>query len=318
MNISFRQIKAFLQVARLGNFTRAAEKMHVTQAGLSIMMRELEAQLNCRLFDRTTRIVSLTAEGERFLPVATRMVVELEASAEQLSEMTSKARQVLRVGVTPLISSNVLPQAWQLFRAKHPEVKVKVVDTDPLQVQTLVEAGELDFGLGAFFKPTAGIELMPLFEYHLMWITAGDQPWQDAGHDSGRQAGCEAMQEMPASTVSWSELTDTPLISLPPENKIQQWIEGHLSGIGRGHEERPTFNNFETLIAMVSAGMGTAIVPSYAIAACRRHGVRAAILSEPTALLDFYRITKRGRATAGAMDDFIAAFMAAVPSVQPG
>ena len=171
MNISFRQIKAFLQVARLGNFTRAAEKMHVTQAGLSIMMRELEIQLNCRLFDRTTRIVSLTAAGEQFLPVATRMVAELEASAEQLGEMANKARQMLHVGVTPLISSNVLPQAWQSFRAKHPEVKVKVVDTDPLQVQALVEAGELDFGLGAFFKPAAGIEMVPLFEYQLMWIT---------------------------------------------------------------------------------------------------------------------------------------------------
>ena len=305
MNISFRQIKAFLQVARLGNFTRAAEKMHVTQAGLSIMMRELEAQLNCRLFDRTTRIVSLTAAGEQFLPVATHMVAELETSAEQLGEMANKARQILHVGVTPLISSNVLPQAWQSFRAKHPEVKVKVVDTDPLQVQALVEAGELDFGLGAFFKPTAGIEMVPLFEYQLMWITGGPDE-QEAGH--------EATREMPASVVSWSALMETPLISLPPENKIQQWIEGHLSDIGRGHEDRPTFNNFETLIAMVAAGMGSAIVPSYAAAACRRHGVRTAMLAEPAARLDFYRITKRGRAAASTMDDFIAAFIAAVPN----
>ncbi|CAM5514968.1 LysR family transcriptional regulator [Eoetvoesiella caeni] len=313
MNVSFRQIKAFLQVARLGNFTRAAEKMHVTQAGLSIMMRELEAQLNCRLFDRTTRIVTLTAAGEQFLPVAARMVAELEASAEQLGEMTNKARHVLHVGVTPLVSSNVLPQAWQLFRAKHPEVKVKVVDTDPQQVQALVDGGELDFGLGAFFTPTAGIELVPLFEYQLMWIQGGVESGQETGRKT-RRKDVGDMRQMPASTVSWSALMETPLISLPLENKIQQWIEGHLSGIGRGHEDRPTFNNFETLIAMVSAGMGTAIVPSYAIAACRRHGVQAAMLADPTARLNFYRITKRGRAIASTMDDFTAAFIAAVPS----
>ena len=60
--------------------------------------------------------------------------------------------------------------------------------------------------------------------------------------------------------------------------------------------------------------MGSAIVPSYAAAACRRHGVRTAMLAEPAARLDFYRITKRGRAAASTMDDFIAAFIAAVPN----
>ncbi len=102
---------------------------------------------------------------------------------------------------------------------------------------------------------------------------------------------------------------------MPQENKIQQWIESHLGGIGRAHEDRPTFNNFETLIAMVSAGMGTAIVPSYAIAACRRYGVRAVTLVEPAACLSFYRITKRGRAAASLMDEFIKAFVAAVPNM---
>jgi DNA-binding transcriptional LysR family regulator len=303
MNVSLRQIKAFLQVARLGNFTRAAEKMHVTQAGLSIMMRELEAQLNCRLFNRTTRMVSLTAAGEQFLPVATRMVGDLETVAAQLGELNTQAGQVLNIGVTPLVSSNVLPMAWQAFRARFPEAKVKLVDTDPHQVQALVEAGELDFGLGAFFKATAGIELTPLFDYQLMWITL-----------DGKAQASDA-PEAQAEAVPWSVLTNTELIGLPQENKIQQWIESHLGGIGRAHEDRPTFNNFETLIAMVSAGMGTAIVPSYAIAACRRYGVRAVALVEPAACLSFYRITRRGRAPAPLMDEFVKAFVAAVPGL---
>ena len=65
MNITLRPLKAFTQTARLGSFTRAAEQMHITQAGLSIMMRELETQMGCRLFDRTTRLLSLTAAGEK-------------------------------------------------------------------------------------------------------------------------------------------------------------------------------------------------------------------------------------------------------------
>jgi DNA-binding transcriptional LysR family regulator len=296
MNISLRQLKAFLQVARLGNFTRAAEHMHITQAGLSIMMRELEAQLDCRLFDRTTRNVSLTAAGEQFLPVAARTLEDLESSAAQLGAITARARQTLVVGATPLISSNVLPAVCQAFRIAHPEVNVRLVDTDRVQVQTLVEQGEVDFGLGAFFKPTAGIELTPLFPFRLMWISPGrNTPGSD-----------QSTGGMP-----WEALVEVQLLGLPAENRIQQFIENHLAAIGRAHEDRLTFNNFETLIAMVAAGVGTAIVPSYAMAACRRHGVRTALLDEPASPLDFYRITKRGRAAANAMAAFTESFIAA-------
>lgn len=84
MNLSTRQLRAFLQVARVGNFTRAAEQAHITQAGLSILIREMERQLGCRLFDRTTRVVSLTPAGRRLLPVVERMVTDLDDVAAEL------------------------------------------------------------------------------------------------------------------------------------------------------------------------------------------------------------------------------------------
>src|SRR5690606_32274101 len=113
--------------------------------------------------------------------------------------------------------------------------------------------------------------------------------------------------------VAWTAIADAPLISLPPENKIQQAIEAGLGEIGRAHEERQTFRNFATLIAMVAAGMGTAIVPSYARTACLRYGVDMARLEGPATALSFYRITKRGRIQADAMADFTRVFVASVP-----
>jgi DNA-binding transcriptional LysR family regulator len=114
-----------------------------------------------------------------------------------------------------------------------------------------------------------------------------------------------------AGTLPWAALADTQLIGLPPENKIQQFIENHLAAIGRAHEERLTFQNFETLIAMAAAGVGTAIIPSYAMSACRRHRVRTAMLDEPAASLNFYRVTRRGRAAASAMAAFTDSFISA-------
>jgi DNA-binding transcriptional LysR family regulator len=68
MNVSTRQLQAFIAIARLGSFTRAAEEVFMTQAGLSLMLKDLEAQVGARLFDRTTRSVRLTVAGETLLP----------------------------------------------------------------------------------------------------------------------------------------------------------------------------------------------------------------------------------------------------------
>jgi DNA-binding transcriptional LysR family regulator len=112
MNLSTRQMRAFLQVARLGNFTRAAEQAHITQAGLSILIREMEKQLGCRLFDRTTRVVTLTPSGRRLLPVVERLVTDLDDVAAQLGAEGDEARQTLRIAATPLVSSHLLPQVF--------------------------------------------------------------------------------------------------------------------------------------------------------------------------------------------------------------
>ena len=106
MNLTQRQMQAFLAVARLRHFTRAAEQLHITQAGLSAMMKDLEAQLDCRLFDRTTRSVSLTEEGLQLVPVADRLVTELQAVRDAIHHVSFKARSVLTVGVTPVVAAS--------------------------------------------------------------------------------------------------------------------------------------------------------------------------------------------------------------------
>ncbi|MFZ6647507.1 LysR family transcriptional regulator [Undibacterium sp. TJN25] len=298
MNISSRQLKAFLLTARLGNFTRAAEKMHLTQAGLSVMMRELEAQLDARLFDRTTRTVTLTGAGEKFLPAAMRALEAIEAAAVQIGEIGEQARHTLRIAATPLVASNLLPAICQRFRLLHPEVAIHLVDCDLKQVQALVDSGEADMGIGFFFKAARGIERSLLHSFQLMRVKPAD----------GAKAG-------KVGTVRWPMLKDDTLISLPADNPIQQLVESHLAAIGRGNEDKLTFNYFETLIAMVAAGMGVAIVPSFALLASRRHQVRCDLLTEPAVSLGLYRITKRGRSKSPAMAEFTDTLMSTMSSL---
>lgn len=300
MNLSTRQMRAFLHVARIGNFTRAAEQAHITQAGLSILIREMEKQLGCRLFERTTRVVSLTPEGRRLLPVVERLMTDLDDVAAELGAAGDAARRTLRIAATPLVSSHLLPQVFSTFRAAHPQVSLRLFDADLRDVEAMVAAGDADMGLGFFFKAAPGLERTPVGRFQLMRVSRLDD---DADVPPG------------VGTAPWSSLRGAELVGLPPGNPIQKVIDHHLSTIGRADAQRPAFNFFGTLISMVEAGFGTAVMPTFALAACRRHRVRTDVLAKPKVGLDFYRITKRGAHETEAMQAFVATLVKALPEL---
>ena len=295
MNLSVRQMRAFLHVARIGNFTRAAEQAHMTQAGLSTLVREMERQLGCRLFDRTTRMVVLTAAGRRLLPVVERVLTELDDVTAHLGAEGDQARQTLRIAATPLVSSNLLPQVFGRFRASHPAIQLKLFDADLRDVEAMVAGGEADLGLGFFFKAAPGLDRKPVGRFQLMRVAP---------------AGTDAAS--PLGSVPWSSLRSAPLLGLPQSNPIQKVIDVHLGAIGRADAERPAFNFFGTLISMVEAGFGSAVMPTFALAACRRHRVRTDLLVKPKVGIDFYRVTRRGTAETEAMQAFTQALKVAL------
>jgi DNA-binding transcriptional LysR family regulator len=286
MNLSQRQLQAFLEVARLGSFTRAAERLHITQSGLSAMTRDLEAQLHCRLFDRTTRSVVLTAAGVQLVPVAARVLAELTSVSDSINQISTKARQTLTIGATPLIAASVMPAACEAFSRAYPEINLRVRDLGRQQIQDSVAGGVIDVGFGAFFKPASGIERIALADFPLAYLS----PMSSIASAKNRSTRVKR--------TKWSELRNKPLIGLPPENPVQQLIEEHLKRIGRADEERPVYENFQTVLAMVESGFGVAVLPSFVAPACRRYKVQMSVLVEPLVPLSFYQITKKGRITA--------------------
>ena len=102
MNITSRQLRAFLLIARHESFSRAAEQMSITQSGISIIVRELESQLGFRLFERTTRKVKLTEFGSKFLPIVDRCLFELEGAARSIKR---SAASTLAVHATSLVAA---------------------------------------------------------------------------------------------------------------------------------------------------------------------------------------------------------------------
>ncbi|HEY8359545.1 MAG TPA: LysR family transcriptional regulator [Ramlibacter sp.] len=268
-----RQLRAFVTIARAGTFTRAAQELHMTQPGLSGMLRDTERQLDCRLFERTTRSVALTPHGHAFLPVATRVLAELDAAAASLGQLSAIERRRLVVGATPVIASSILPEACGAFARKHPGVQVDLHDLDRAQIHAGVQGGELDAGFGVFLDAASGLRRTPLLATALVVVAPADD-----GH----------------AALRWSDLKELPLLALPAQNPIQVLVDSQLRAAGARPQPRQVFTQLHTVLAMVEAGAGRAVLPSFVSAAAGRYRVALRPLVRPKVRLDFYEITRAG------------------------
>src|SRR5260370_11388716 len=109
MNFTLRELEAFLGVARLGNFTRAAKALHMSQPALTVRIRHLEDALGVRLLDRTTRSVALTQIGREFLPVVARVLGEIDAVSVNARDVAGRRRGVVTVAALPSVAATLLP-----------------------------------------------------------------------------------------------------------------------------------------------------------------------------------------------------------------
>src|SRR5690606_32547653 len=150
MNLSVRHLRAFLTLATTRSFTRAAQELHISQPGLSLMMREMESRIECQLFERTTRSVELTDVGRRFLVSAQRIIDELDSIAPALNQASVAQRQTLHVAATPVFAASVMPHVHKRLRILHPGVSLQLVDVPKSEVETLVRTDAVDCGLGIF------------------------------------------------------------------------------------------------------------------------------------------------------------------------
>lgn len=284
MNVSTRQLQAFLAIARLGSFTRAAEEIFVTQAGLSLMLKDLESQVDARLFDRTTRSVRLTPAGESFLPTVRRMMAEWESATTNLGRLTAEAEQRVCLAATPLIASSVLPLWLQSFHDTHPGVRVSISDLERRQILLGIEAGELDVGLGAFFRPATGIDRQLLARFDMVLIRAKSKDAWNRGR--GFNTG---------SKVRWSALEGQELVVLPNDNPIQKLVDAQVRAQGITTRRTAELQNIQAIISMVEAGHGVAVLPGFVVPACARYEVKVHALVEPSVPIEFYAVSMKGR-----------------------
>lgn len=147
MNITLRQLNAFINVAETGSFTRASDKMHLTQSAVSGLIKELENNLDVLLFDRTTRQLSLSVVGHHLLPQARRVLNEMTLFENEASSLTSLAQGKVRLAVSQFAASS-MPAVIAQFAKQYPEISVTLIDCSAEHVLEHIENIEVDLGVG--------------------------------------------------------------------------------------------------------------------------------------------------------------------------
>lgn len=144
--LDLRDLRFFVAVAEDLHFRKAAERLNVAQPHLSAQLREMELKIGARLFDRTTRTVTLSAAGHRLLGQARYTLQQVDHTCAIAAELSKPARRVLRIGFTPAASATVLPWILREFSSKNADVDVNIAYmVTAEQVRKLLD-GDIDFG----------------------------------------------------------------------------------------------------------------------------------------------------------------------------
>lgn len=140
-------LQAFITVADTRSFSEAALRLHLTQPAISKRIALLESNLNCQLFDRIGRQITLTEAGQALLPRAQRILFEMEDMRRELSNLSGEVSGTLKIGTSHHIGLHRLPPVLKSFSKQHPEVKLDIQFIDSEMAFDLIMQGELELGI---------------------------------------------------------------------------------------------------------------------------------------------------------------------------
>jgi DNA-binding transcriptional LysR family regulator len=175
--MDIRQLKAFVAIAESGTFTAGAVRVHVTQAAISMQIRQLETETRAQLFIRAPRRVILTEAGEKLLERAYTILREHDAALEELAALTGAHRGRLRIGsASAMVSADPLPQILRELRGTYAAVETSVVSGTSESLVKQVLAGKLDAAFVSLPVEARGVQTELLSEDYLVAIASPGHP----------------------------------------------------------------------------------------------------------------------------------------------
>lgn len=241
--MDLRQIAYVEAVARNANFTRAADELHVAQPALSVSIRRIEAELGVRLFDRTSRRVTLTPAGTAFLERAGRVGREVDALAQEMREYAGGVRGHLRISAWYHVEPDIVA-FMRDFTTANPFVEVSIQELPTAEALAALRARDVDLAAVVPFPEVNldDFEAAALRTEPAVLVVRTDDPLAGRGH------------------VNLADLSDRPFIVTRPGTGLRRLFD-HVF-VGAEHPPRIAIetNELAAMVAFASAGLGSAIL----------------------------------------------------------
>ncbi|GAB3666906.1 LysR family transcriptional regulator [Ramlibacter alkalitolerans] len=263
MKIDFDGVQAFVAIAELGGFNKAARELHITQTALTRRIQKLEAYLGVRLLDRTTRAVELTVVGRDFLPQARSIVQEMTSAVERLKDMSQHGRGNLTVACIPTMASHVLPGIIREYARRHPRNQVRLLDGTSDQVRTAVLHGKAELGIALAGESQPELIETALFSDPLVFVCRTPHPLQER------------------KTLSWNDMRGIELVRVSGLVATRVVMDYQLARHNVRLDAKYEVDHHATAVNLVAAGVGAAILPASTIREGDRPGIRKIPLTGP-------------------------------------
>lgn len=254
LNISIRQLDAFLTLAECRHFTRAAERCHLSQPAFSQLIHKLERTVDAQLLERSTRHVALTTAGAQFVDAARRIVADTEAAVATLRDHAAGRSGRVTIAALPSVAAEWLPAVIADYRAQHPAVNVELFDVLAERCLALVREGRADFAITASGPNLMEFETRPIYtdRYHL--VCRQDHPLARRRSLRLRDlAGCE-------------------LINMSRSTSVRQHLEPLLRDVPHSTTGLEV-DQLATVAGLVASGLGVSLVPALTLFHFNRPGL---------------------------------------------
>jgi DNA-binding transcriptional LysR family regulator len=238
------KLELLLALAKERHFGRAAEACGVTQPTMSTSLKQLEEILGVMLVQRGSRFVGFTPEGERTLDWARRIVGDVRGMRQEINSLKDGLSGEIRIAAIPTVLGMVASLTTP-FRARHPNVRFRIVSCTSIEVLGLLENLEVDAGLTYLDnEPLGKVRSIPLYDESYRLITAPDSQFGDRDQ------------------VTWKEVGEVPLCLLTPDMQNRRIIDRALLAAGTQAKPSLTSNSIIVLYTHVKTGRWASVMPA--------------------------------------------------------
>ncbi|GAA0920497.1 LysR family transcriptional regulator [Streptomyces thermoalcalitolerans] len=260
--MELRQLEYFVAVAEEQNFTRAAERVHISQSGVSAQIRQLERELGAELFDRSARTVTLTAAGKAALEHARAALAAAGAVGQAVGEVTGLIRGRITVGMVTGCTLTPLFDALAAFHRAHPGVEISLLEDNSDRLIKKVRAGTVDLALvGTATAALDGLEALTVISERLVAAVP-------AGHPLASQ-----------QRVTLRDLTAYPVVCMPPGTGLRTVFDHACTAQGLHPSIALQASAAEAIADLAARGLGVAVL-SDSMAAGHRDRLTARVIDD--------------------------------------